>query len=304
MNAPQNSDNTARGIAIIIVTMMIFACQDAVTKYLAQDYSAAQIIWVRYVLFALFALALARRKRPLRDVLRSKMPWLQLLRSLVIVVEIGIFVIALRHLPLADTHALMATFPLMVTALSAIFLGEAVGVRRWSAVVVGFLGVLIILRPGIGVFEEAALWALLSAFLFACYQVLTRVVGRHDDGETSLLYMAVVGAVVMSFIGPFYWTPPTAEGWIGLIVLTITGTIGHLFLIKALELAPASTLQPFNFTLLVWATVVGFLVFGEFPDGWTIAGAIVVASGGLYTIYRERIRKPPGARHRPGRPAV
>lgn len=270
---------------------MIFACQDAVTKLLVQDYAAAQILWVRYVMFAAFALVLARRKRPLAHVLRSTRPWLQITRSLFIVVEIGLFILAVRLLPLADAHALLATTPLIVTAVSAAFLGEAVGIRRWSAVLVGFAGVLVILRPGAGVFDIGSLWALLAAFLFAGYQAMTRVVSRSDDGETSLLYMAVVGVVAMTCVGPWFWVPPTPLAWLGLTAIAVTGTAGHLLLIRALECAPASVLQPFNYTQLVWATLVGFVVFGDFPDAWTIAGAAVVVASGLYTIYRERIRK-------------
>jgi drug/metabolite transporter (DMT)-like permease len=120
---------------------------------------------------------------------------------------------------------------------------------------------------------------------------MTRVVSRSDDGETSLLYMAVVGAVAMTCVGPWFWVPPTPLAWLGLTAIAVTGTAGHMLLIRALECAPASVLQPFNYTLLVWATLVGFVVFGDFPDAWTIAGAVVVVASGLYTIYRERMRK-------------
>jgi len=280
-------DHVTRGIVLAILAMMVFATQDAVTKYLAQSYSAPQIVWIRYLLFSVFALILATRQRPLRMVLSSRRPILQIVRSLIIVAEIAIFVVAVRVLPLADAHALLATTPLMVTALSALFLGEAVGIRRWAAVGMGFVGVLVILRPGLTVLQPGALLALGAAFLFAVYLVLTRVI-RTDDGETSLLYMALVGAAVMTLLGPAYWTWPTPAHWAWLVALSITSSLGHFLLIKALAAAPASTLQPFNYMLLVWATITGYVVFGHFPDAWTVTGAAIVVASGLYTILRER----------------
>jgi drug/metabolite transporter (DMT)-like permease len=290
-SAMAQSDNPTRGIVLIVAAMFIFACQDTITKHLAQTYSTPQIIWVRFLFFAVFAMALSTWATPLKTVARAHRPWLQILRSLLIVAEIGVFVIAVRVLTLAETHALFASFPLIVTALSALFLAEKVGIRRWAAVIVGFLGVLIILRPGTGVFQPEALVALAAAAMFAGYHVLTRIVSRHDSSDTSMLYMAVVGAFVLTLIGPFYWIEPTVEAWRWLGLLSVTGAVGHMLLIKALECAPASTLQPFNFTLLVWATVMGYLVFGNLPDLWTVVGGAVVVASGLYTLYRERVRK-------------
>ncbi len=288
-------DNTTRGILMLIGATFIFACQDAITKHLAQTYATPQIIWVRYLFFAVFAMALSSWHTPLKTAVRAKRPWLQIVRSLIIVAEIGIFVMAVRVLSLAETHALFASFPLIVTAMSAVFLREKVGLRRWGAVIVGFIGVLIILRPGTGVFQLESLIAVAAAVMFACYHVITRVTSRDDGTNTSLLYMAVVGAAVLTLIGPFYWLEPTPEAWRFLALLSVTGATGHLLLIKALELAPASTLQPFNFTLLVWATIMGYIAFGNLPDMWTIIGGTIVVGSGLYTIYRERARKVPDA---------
>lgn len=286
-------DNPTRGIMLVIMATFIFACQDAVTKHLAQTYDIPQIIWVRFVFFAVFAMALSGWNKPLKQVVRAKRPVLQVVRSLIIVFEILAFVFAVRVLSLAEIHALFASFPLIVTALSAFFLKEDVGLRRWAAVLIGFVGVLIIIRPGLGVFQLEAFVALFTAFLFALYHVITRVVSADDSSDTSLLYMAVIGAAVTTAIGPFFWTEPTPEAWGFLALLSCTGAIGHLLLIKALENAPASTLQPFNYTLLVWATLMGYLAFGNLPDLWTIIGGGVVVASGLYTIYRERIRSVP-----------
>ena len=293
MSFSPKADNIPRGITLILLAMAIFAAQDAVIKHLAATYSTAQILWVRYVIFTGFALALALRKRPLRLVLKSARPGLQIVRSLMILGDMACFVVAVSFLPLADAHSLVATFPLITTALAAVFLNEPVGLRRWLAIFTCFVGVMVILRPGLAAVQPGALWALAAAVFFSIYQVMTRIVARKDDGETSLLYMAVTGAVVTTAVGPFFWAPPDAAGWGWLIVLAGLGTVTHFLLIKALENAPASVLQPFNYTLLPWATLFGLLVFGQFPDGWTIFGATIVVASGLYTIYREHIGNRP-----------
>jgi len=171
-----------------------------------------------------------------------------------------------------------------------LFLREAVGFRRWAAVIVGFIGVLIILRPGLETLKPGALLALATAAMFAGYHVLTRLASAYDDSETSLVYMALTGAVVMTVIGPFFWVAPSLADWGWLFLLSCTAATGHILLIKALEAAPAAILQPFNYTMLVFATAIGYLVFGNLPDLWTIVGACVVVASGLYTIYRERVR--------------
>lgn len=291
MRSAPHQDNSALGITFVLSAMFIFATQDAITKHLAGTYAAPQILWVRFAFYTLFALAYSARKKPLRYCLRSAVPWLQVARSLLIVAEIAVFIAAVRFLNLADIHALFATFPLMVTAIAAVFLGEKVGVRRWTAVFAGFVGVLIIVRPGFEEIKPGTLLALLTAFMFAVYNIMTRVVAHHDDSETTTVYMAVVGVACLSVLAPFYWVPPTPTDWAWLFCLSCTAAAGHFLLIKALEYAPASTLQPFNFTLLVFATFIGFVAFGTLPDFWTVVGAAVVVASGLYTIYRERVRR-------------
>lgn len=288
-------DRPQLGIALIIFAMLVFALQDGITKHLATTYSAPQILWIRFSFFVVFALLYSMRTKPLRACLTSNVPVLQIIRSLLIVAEIGFFILAVRHLPLAETHALFATFPLMATAIAALFLKEPVGVRRWSAIIIGLLGVIIILRPGAAVIAPAALIALLCAFMFAGYQVITRLVSKYDDSETSVTYMAVVGLIAMTAMGPFFWKTPDAEGWKWLLLLALTAALGHFLLIKALEFAPASLLQPFNFTLLVFASTVGYFAFGDVPDMWTVLGAIVIVGSGIYTVHRERMRgiRPP-----------
>lgn len=280
-----------RGIALIIVATMVFSVQDVLTKQLVQTHAAQQVLWVRYLFFAVFALMLSARTRSLRVAFRSARPLFQIIRSLLIAATMGFFALAVRVLPLADAHALVASAPLMVTVLSAVVLAERIGFRRWSAVCIGFIGVLLILRPGLTVLQPASLLVVFGAFLYAVYSIMTRIVSTHDDSETSLLYMAVVGAGALTVIGPFYWTTPDAGTFAMMATLGFAGTIGHFLLIKALEAAPASLLQPFNYLMLVWAMVSGYIVFGNFPDLWTLTGAAVIAASGLYVIYRERIQE-------------
>lgn len=281
-----------RGIGLMVLAMFLFATLDAGSKYLVGDHSVWQIIWVRYLFFAGMAVALARRAapRPRKALppLKSTRPITQIARGLVLVAEVACFVLAFRYLGLAEAHAIAAVAPLIVTALSAPFLGETVGPRRWGAVLVGFLGVLIILRPGFGVFDPAGLLALAGASLLAVYQILTRRVSGGDSAMTSLLYTGLVGLAVTSLIGPFLWTPPTAMGWAVLIGIGILGTLAHLTLIKALEAAPASVIQPFHYMLFLWAIVMGIVVFGEVPDVATFVGGAVVTASGLYVWARER----------------
>ena len=204
-----------------------------------------------------------------------------------LMVEIGLFIWTITVLPLADAHAILAISPLIVTALSVPLLGEKVGIRRWSAIGVASIGMLVILRPGFGAMHPMALVALLCACMWSLYQVLTRIVSRTDPPLTTLFYTALIGAVALTVIGPFYWRTPDAQGWALFALVAALGAGGHYLLIKALQLAPASLLQPFAYTVLVWATLVGFTVFGNLPDLPTVLGALIIVASGLYTFARE-----------------
>lgn len=284
-------ETTSRGIAMMLLAMFIFACQDAVSKHLAATYAVPQIMMVRYLCFLAIALVLCQRTGGVRKALKARRPWLQVLRCVVMIGETALFVMVMRLLPLADAHAVLAIAPIIVTILSIPLLGEKVGIRRFMAVLVGFAGMMIILRPGAAALEPGALLALLCAFMFGLYIILTRKVSADDSAETSFLYLAGIGVIGTVALGPVYWVPPDAVGWGFLVLLACMAAFAHLLLMKALEVAPASLLQPLNYTLLVWATLVGFVVFGDFPDSWTITGAAVIVASGLYTIYRERKRK-------------
>lgn len=275
-----------RGILTALAAMLLFGMMDALSKYLSARYPTPQIIWLRYLFTIPLVLAILA-PRGLRGFVRSARPGLQVARGLFLVVEIGLVVWAFGRLPLADVHAVLALTPLVVTALSAPMLGEEVGPRRWAAVALGFLGVLIVLRPGIGVLQPAALAALVSVLLYALYQVLTRMVGPVDAAETSLLWQLVLGAAATSLVAPFVWQPPEPGHWPLFVVVAVVGGLGHYCMIRAFQLAPAVVVQPFSYTLLLFAVVIGYLVFGDIPDRWTLLGAAVIVAAGIYTAVRE-----------------
>jgi drug/metabolite transporter (DMT)-like permease len=282
-----DSDHVVKGILALVAATLFFAAQDAITKHLTQSISVAQIVSVRFFFFSLFALVFAARGIGIKTAFQSSRPKLQILRGLLICSEIALFAYALRYLGIAEIHAIFASFPLIITALSVPFLGETVGWRRWLAVGLGFLGTLIIIRPDAGALSPYALITLLCAFMFACYNLITRKVSRHDRFETSLLYFGVIGFIASLVVVPFYWQAPNFEQALWLIVISITGIFGHLLLIKALQLAPAVILQPFNYFVLLWAMIIGYSIYGEVLQNYKIAGAALVVISGVYIARRE-----------------
>lgn len=272
------------GIALCLLSMLIFAAQDGVTKVLVKDLPIAQLVMVRYWVFLAFAVGYSVYQGSLRTAYRSHHPCQQVIRALIGVGESALFGLGLRYLGLAEMHALYAVFPLMTLALAGAFLGEFIGVRRWIAAAIGFTGTLVILRPGSGVFELAALIPLLSALGFAIFSVLTRRISRQDSFATNMLHMGFFGAVAITLLGLPGWVSPSPAQWGLIAVLSMTGVVAQLLLLQALKVATAATLQPFNYSLLVFATLIGLLVFGELPDTWTVVGACLVIAGGMYAI--------------------
>ena len=285
--ASGGTDPTTKAIVMLVIATLFFASQDALTKHLMQTLAASQIVAVRFFFFALFALLYVSRSTGIKAAFDSRRPWLQIFRGLLIAFEIIVFAYAIQFLGIAEMHTLFACFPLLITALSVPFLREAVGWRRWLAVFCGFIGTLIILRPGSAVFQPASAIALLSALMFALYNILTRKVSRHDSFETSLLYMGVVGFIGAVLIAPFYWRPVSTADALWLLVISSTSIAGHLLLIKSLALVPAVILQPFNYFVLVWAIIIGFFLYGETLSPTTLLGAGIVVGSGVFIARRE-----------------
>ena len=280
-------DQTVKGILTLILATLLFASQDAITKHLISSLSVVQLMFVRYCFFALFALIYATRKRRLGQVFQSSWPKLQILRGLLIAGEMALFAFTLRYLGIAEMHTIFACFPLIITVLSVPFLGEQVGWRRWFAVSIGFVGTLIIIQPGSGVFSPFALIALACAFMFAVYNIITRKVSREDSLETSLIYFGVVGFVTSLLAVPFFWQAISNTEVMWLLAISIISIFSHLLLIRSLELAPAVILQPFNYFILVWAMIIGYSFYGEILETATLVGASLVIGSGVYIARRE-----------------
>jgi drug/metabolite transporter (DMT)-like permease len=276
------------GIALMCGAVALFACLDATGKYLLRYMDPLQIVWARY--FGAFLLAFVF----LNPITKPKMmtttrPFLQIGRSALLLGSTALNFFALRYLQLDEALAILFSTPFLVALLCGPLLGEWVGWRRWTAISVGFLGVLLVARPGFGGLHPAALLSLGSAMCYALYAISTRVLARTDSSETTLFYSNLVGAVAMLPVIPFVWTTPDSAFVVALMVLIgALGSGGHYLLICGHRLALASTLAPFIYTQMVWTTTLGFLVFGHVPQRWTIIGGLVVVSSGLYLLNRER----------------
>ena len=292
MTTPQN---TRLGIWLMIATTVVFAAQDGISRHLGEAYPVTMVVMVRFWFFALFAMAMAARSDGgLRAAARSAFPVVQVVRGVILVAEIAVMLVAFVKLGLIEAHAVFTCYPLLVAALSGPILGEKVGWRRWSAILVGFVGVVIILEPGFGVFSPWALVPLVSAAMFAVYGLLTRYVARKDSASVSFFYTGVVGAIAMTPFGLMHWTwmTPGDWGWMGL--LCCTAALSHWLLIKSLAIAEASDVQPFAYLQIVWASAIGLFVFGETLRVNVAIGAGIVVAAGIFTLWRQRVREKAG----------
>jgi drug/metabolite transporter (DMT)-like permease len=277
------------GIALICGTVMFFACLDTTAKYLNHYVDTVEVVWARYTGGFLLALIISNPvSRP--ALMTTARPWLQIGRSLLLLGSTIFNFLALRWLQLDQTTSIMFSTPFLVAIMSGPVLGEWVGWRRWCAIGVGFAGVLLVARPGFGGISPAALLSVLSVICYAFYLISTRLLARTDSSETTLFYSNLVGVVMMSIIVPFIWSTPHDPLVIGLMVLSgALGSVGHYLLIIAHRLAPPAALAPFLYTQLIWVIALGFLVFGDLPNQWTLAGAAIVVASGLYLLHREHV---------------
>ncbi len=278
-----------RGILWMLLTMLAFATMDAFAKYLTQSFSLPQVVWARYLFTAVLVVAMLGRRFP--AALSTRQPVLQVARAIMALLTTGLFFAGLGLLPLADATALVVTSPIMVTALSLPLLGEPVRRRQWAGVAAGFAGAMIIVRPGGGVLQWAALLPLAAAVLFSLHQITARILSRTDAAVTTLAYTAGLGLLIASAAVPFFWITPEPMEWLYMAAVGVFGCIGQFSLIKAFEAAPAAVVAPLAYSSLIWAALFGLVVFGDVPDAWTVSGALVIAASGLYVQRGKRARK-------------
>jgi drug/metabolite transporter (DMT)-like permease len=284
--------NTRLGITLMVITTFIFAVQDVISRHLATEYNVFMVVMIRYWFFAVFAMAMAARMGGgLRKVATAHFPVIQAFRGLLLAAEICVMVAGFVLLGLVESHAIFAAYPLLIAALSGPVLGETVGWRRWVAIGVGFVGILIILQPGFAVFAPAAIIPLIAATMFALYGLLTRYVARKDSAATSFLWTGVTGAIAMSFVGIWFWEQMIPGDQVWMAILCVTGAAGHWTLIRTYEVAEASAVQPFAYLQLVFAATFGVAIFGEVIRLNVIIGAAIVVSAGRFTLWRERQRR-------------
>jgi drug/metabolite transporter (DMT)-like permease len=288
VSSPRRADNVALGIGLTLLAIVIFGVQDAISKLLVQDYSPFQIAMMRFWAFAAFSLFLVSRQGPLTQAFKSKHPWLQSLRALLLVVDIWFFAAALMTVPLAELQAIILVYPLLTTLVAIPILGEKVGIFRLAAVFVGFCGALVIVRPGGLPFDIGVVFALLSAAFYAVYMALTRKVSRQDSTATSMVYVGVGGLVLTSAVGIFFWKPLDLNSLLLILTVTVTSVAAHGLMMVALSRAPASTLQPFNYMSLPWGIVLSYTVFAHLIDPISLIGGAIIVGAGLVVMARER----------------
>ena len=295
MTEPKPADRILRAIGAIALSMACFSVLNAMSKSLSAAFPVIEVLWARYFFALLFMLVmfLPRSGRKLFEIRRFDT---QLVRGGLLFFSSLFYFNGIAHLPLATAAAISLTSPIIVTALSPRLLGEQVGVRRWSAVAVGFVGALIVVRPGQATFDWHVLLVVASTVCSAFYQLYSRRYGQSERPDASATLATIVGTVAASPFVPFEWVMPSSTWHIALFVgMGIMAGAGHYFLTIAYSQAPAAVISPFNYLQLVGAALLGYAVFNDLPDAWTWVGSAVIIASGLYIGYRERVR------HRLGR---
>ncbi|WP_299345723.1 DMT family transporter [uncultured Maritalea sp.] len=285
---PDTGNNISKGIALTLISILIFSVQDVAVKYLVTDYPPTQVVMFRFWGVAVFTLVWIMREGPIGKAFHTKRPVMQIARGILLVLDIWCFSAALQFMPLSDLQAIFMLFPVVVTLFAIPILGEKVGIFRWSAIGVGFLGTMIIIRPG---FQEVniGVWFMLGAVTtFALYTVLTRLVARTDSTTTSMAYMAVVGVVLSTSVGIFNMVPMTLNAWLLMLLVIVTANVAHTLFAMAYREAPASALQPFNFLILPAAIIMTVIFFGHWIDMISLFGATLTVGAGLFVWWRER----------------
>ena len=276
------------GIFFAIFAYFNFSLLDAIQKTAVIHHSIFQLLLIKYSFVLILAIFESQRKNTYKFY-RSKNLKLQILRAILSIIESGCFVLAFRYLSLADAHSIASLTPVIVVAMSAIFLKEYVSLRTWLAIFVGFIGVLIIMRPGLSIFDPYSLIPLSAAFFLGLYQVITRMASEYDSAETSLFYNSIIGIGVMSVLCFIYWKELNSQSYI-LIGVGFFFSMGLYFQIIALTKARASIVQPFHYTLIFWAIILGYIFYDDIPDLPTVIGAVVITLSGIYVLSQKNLK--------------
>ena len=271
------------GILFGIFAYLSFSILDAIQKTLVLHHSIFQLLLVKY--FFVLCLSLLESKRKNNYLFyKSKNIKLQIFRSLLSMIESGCFVLSFKYLSLANAHSVGSLAPVIVVALSAIILKEKVSPKTWIAIFIGFIGVLIILRPTSSIFDPKALLPLIAAFILGLYQIVTKKVSKHDTNETSLFYTSIIGLIIMSLLSSKFWTPVDKSSYSMFIGIGIFFSLGLYLQIIALSKARASIIQPFHYTLIFWAIIFGYIFYNDIPDMFTVIGAVIITCSGIFVL--------------------
>lgn len=287
-----SAQNTRLGIWLMIATSAVFALQDGLSRHLGESTNVYMVVMIRFWFMAIFVLAVAARSAGgIRGAVRTSHPLIHTLRGMMLIAEICLMVVAFIKLGLIETHAVFVCYPLLVSMLSGPILGEKVGWRRWMAVLIGFVGVLIILNPTSGVFSFWALFPFASALMFAIYGLLTRYAAAKDSPMVSFFWTGIVGAITITPFGLLHWQSMSLADWGMMGTLCLSAVIGHGLLIKAYDVAEASAIQPFAYFQLPFVSLMGFLLFQESLRLNVLIGTVIVVAAGLFTLWRQRVRE-------------
>jgi drug/metabolite transporter (DMT)-like permease len=279
----------SRGIILVLLTVAVFSVNDVLSKYLTRFYPITLIVWARYAFHLLLIIIVLGPRLGMRLV-RTARPVAQVARGLMLTMASILIVSAFKYMPVAEASAIAFLGPVVVTVMSVLFLKEKVSIARWVAVLCGFLGVLIIIRPGSDIFTWAMLLPLANAVAFASYQIMTRRLAGLESPYTSVFYPGLIGTLLLSTALPYCWVMPQNGVHAAIfVVIGMLNGLSHLVLIKAYEYGPASRLAPFSYSQLIWVTIIGYFAFGDFPDTWSLVGIAILVAGGIYNVTHQRI---------------
>lgn len=285
-----SSHSSLVGIGLMCLALLCFSCLDSAAKYLNRSQDPLVTAWMRYTI-SVIVVTLALNPWTAPGVWKTQRPALQILRSLLLLGSTIMNFMALRHLQLAQTMAIIFATPLLVALISGPLLGEWIGPRRLIAVIIGFLGVLVVTRAGFGDMHPASLYSVAGVFCYAFYVITTRILAAHDSSSTTMVYSGLAGMVLLAPMAPAALASPLdAFGWMVATGMGFLGALGHWLLIKAHRHASAAILSPFIYTQMIWMILLGLVIFGDKPDRWTLLGATIVIGSGLYLLYREKVK--------------